>query len=276
MYRNIKLRLGLWLCVIAVSALGIVGAIYLGNIYLEIIKQGGVPKSTKVNNSNSKSVVALEEQKTLLLNPIPVYYLQAGVYSDVPGAQEAAKPLADLGYMPYITQSTPYRIWLGVYQKRGDTEFIKQQLKDKGFGSFTASCVINGSNVRYSKGSELFIKEITPILETYTRWLKESLTLFHADNVARLNWDLIDGQRTVIDKVYKDVSNQNREIKTNNDAINQRFAVLYDTTAGYQNQLDLFCKQRDQKAFQTLQNELLRFVDNYLLLWQEIDNISKT
>ncbi len=276
MYRNLKIRLGLWLCILSISALAVGGALYLGKLYLGIIREGGVPKSTKVDANTSKSVVARDEQKTLLLNPIPVYYLQVGVYSDLQGAQEAAVPFQEMGYMPYITQSAPYKIWIGIYQRRGDTEFVKQQLRDKGFGSFTAATVINGSNLRYNKGMEAFMMEIAPVLEVYTVWLKENLALFQADHVDRLNWDIVEKQYPVIEKVYSDIRGLNNEASSNNDAINEKFRSLNDTVGGYQTGLEVLKKQRNQESYSALQYRLLEFIDNYLLLWQRIDNISKT
>lgn len=276
MYRPVRFKLGLWFSILIVCWLAVTGGVYLGRFYLGIIRQGNVPEGTKVNANTSKPVAAPREEKVLQLTTIPVYYLQVGVYTDLQGAEEAAKPLRVLGYNPYITQTAPFRLWLGVYQKRADTEFIKQQLKDKGFGSFTASSVINGSNLRYNKGAEPFIQDISPVLEQYTAWLKENLALFDTDSVERLNWNQIDQQFTVVDKVYNNLVVTRQGLTTNNPKISQGLTLLSDTAGGYQTQLRKFRRDKDQQSFAVLQNTLLRFIDNYLLLWERLDNISKT
>lgn len=270
------MRLGLWLSILVVSVIALGGAVFLGKMYLNIIKEGSVPKSTKVNAGSSRSVMAQDEQKTLMINPIPVYYLQAGVYTDVYGAQQAAKPFQDMGYMPYITQKSPFRIWIGVYQKRADTEYLKQQLKEKGYGSFTAATVVNGSNLRYDKGNEVFIQQMTPVMEGYTAWLGDNLPLFNADTVDHLNWVEMEKQFTVADKVYNEVAAVSKEAACNNSEINATLRSLDDTMRGYKERLGKFGECRDQSNYAMLQYQLLKFVDNYLLLWQQIDNISKT
>lgn len=275
MYRSIRLKIGLWFCIALVGWLAIAGGIYLGRFYLAIIRESSVPQGTKVNADTSSPVV-VPGDKLLSLNTIPVYYLQVGVYTDLLGAEEAAKPLRDLGYNPYITQTAPYRLWLGVYQKRADTEFIKQQLKDKGFGSFTASVVINGSYLKYHKGAENFMLEISPVLEQYTAWLKENLALFNTDSVERLNWNQVNKQFTIMDTVYNKLLTSSQDLTTNNQEINQSLTMLSDTAGGYQVELQKFRLQKDQQSFEALQNSLLKFVDNYVLLWEKLDNISKT
>ena len=276
MYRPVRFKFGLGFCIVIVVWLAITGGVYLGRFYLEIIRQGNVPQGTKVNATTSKPVAVPSDERVLQLNTIPVYYLQVGVYTDLQGAEEAAKPLRDLGYNPYITQTAPFRLWLGVYPKRTDTEFIKQQLRDKGFGSFTASSVINGSNLRYNKGTEPFIQEISPVLEQYTAWMKENLALFDTDSVQRLNWNQVNQQFTVTDKVYDNLVLSSRGLTMNNTEISQGLTLLSDTVGGYQVQLQKFRRDKDQQSFAALQNTLLRFIDNYLLLWEKLDNINKT
>ncbi len=276
MYRNIKPGFGLVFFVLLGCAAAVGGAVYLGKLYLGIIKEANVPRSTRVNTENSRPVTAQDNQKLLLLNPIPVYYLQAGVYSDLKGAREAVRPIEELGYIPYITRSAPYRIWIGVYQKRNDADTIKGYLRDKGIGSFTGSVVINGSNLKYGKGSEVFIKEISPLLETYTTWLKENLELFNADSVDRLNWSVIEKQSPVIAKVYKDIQGFENETKTNRAELNEKLRNISETVERYNIQLNIFKKQRNQQNYMVLQSKLLEFIDSYLHLWQEIDHISKT
>lgn len=258
----------------AIVALG--GAVLLGKFYLALVREGSVPKSTRVLSDPSKSVVAQREQEMVFLTPIPVYFLQAGVYTDLEGAQDAAKPFVDLGYSPYITQASPYKIWIGVYQKRGDTEFTKQQLKDKGYGSFTGSLVVNGSNLRYSKGSEPFIKEITPVLDTYTKWLKECLPLFAADHIDRLNCPLLEQDVPVFEQVYQEIVNPKDDLSTNNQKINEGFENLRLSVEEFHVQLSNLKKNRQQSNYAAIQRQLLEFIDKYQLLWQEIDNISKT
>lgn len=276
MYRLRRIRFGRWFCIIMVGWLAVIGGIYLGRFCLGVVRQGTVPNSTMVSVKTYEPVTAPGDGKALMLNPIPVYYLQVGVYSDLVGAEEAAKPLRALGYNPYITQNAPFRLWLGVYQKRADTELVKQQLKDKGFGSFTASSVINGANLRYNKSAETFIQGISPVLDEYTVWLKENLVLFGTDSIARLNWEQVDQQLTVLDKVYNELLTSGRELNTNSPQMNRSFTALLSTVEEYQSELQNFRRQKDRQSFDALQYGLLKFIDNYLLLWEEINNISKT
>lgn len=275
MARNLKFRLGVAMIALSLTAFAVSGAFYLGKLYLGIVREGSMANSKKVFSRNTKSVSAQDTSKLLLLNPVPVYFLQVGVFSDLQGAKTAAKPLAELGYSPYITQSSPHKLWLGVYKNREDTEAEKRLLKDKGFGSFTGALVVNGSNLRYSRGNEAFIKEISPVLDTYTLWLKENLELFHADTVEKLDWNKMEKQETVIDSVYKRVT-YNKKIRTNNGTVNLRLGNIEDNIGGYKQQLEAFNNDKSRGAYCLLQSQLLRVIDNYQLLLQEIDNISKT
>jgi len=110
----------------------------------------------------------------------------------------------------------------------------------------------------------------------YTGWLKENLKIFHADNAGRLDWSVIESQLSVIEKVYNDIQGFDSEIRSNSEAINERFKCLRDTVGWYVTQLDSFQRDRNEENFALLQYRLLSFIDNYLLLWQEIDNIDKT
>lgn len=275
MSRNLKFRLGVAMIALSLTAFAASGAFYLGKLYLNIVKEGSTANSKKVFSRSAASVTAQDKSKLLLLNPVPVYFLQVGVFSDLQGAEEAAKPLIEMGYSPYITQSAPHKLWVGVYKNREDTESVKRLLKDKGFGSFTGALVVNGSNLRYGKGNEAFVKEISPVLDTYTLWLKENLEIFHTDTVEKLNWDQIKKQETVIDNVYKNVT-ANKTIRTNKETINLRLGYIEDTIGGYKQQLEAFNNGKSREAYCLLQFQLLRVIDNYQLLLQEIDDMSKT
>lgn len=275
MSRNLRFRLGVVMIALSLTAFAAGGAFYLGKLYLDIMREGSMANSKKVFSQRTTSVTAQDNSKVLLLNPVPLYFLQVGVFSDLQGAREAAKPLIKLGYSPYITQSAPHKLWVGVYKNREDTETDKLLLKDKGFGSFTGALVVNGSNLRYGVGNEAFVKEISPVLNTYTLWLKENLEIFHADIVQDLNWNQIKKQETVVEKVYQSIST-NRNVRTNNQTVNLRLGNIEDNIGGYKQQLDAFNHDKSREAYSLLQFQMLRVIDNYQILLQEIDNISKT
>jgi len=149
-------------------------------------------------------------------------------------------------------------------------------LKEKGVGSFTASTVINGANLRYDKGAATFIQELTPVLEQHTAWLKENLVLFNTDSVVKLNWDQLNDQFAVIEKVYDDLLSTSRDLNTNDPEINRSLTLLNDSVQGYQVQLQNFRQQKNQQSFADLQNGLLIFVDNFQLFWEKVDKVSKT
>lgn len=274
--RRFRLHIVNVLFILFIGFVAVFGAIGLGRFYLRIVKEGSVPKYTKVTTDISKSVAAEGKYKYFQLNPIPVYFLQVGVYSDTAGAQEAAEPLMEAGYAPYITQMAPYKIWIGIYQNRSDLEIIKQQLKDKGFGGFTGSIVVNGADLKYAAGREIFIKEITPLLEAYSSWLKENLQLFHVDQLERINWQDFEKQVTVAAKVYEEAGRLDGEFSSNNVDINRGFEELRNMMEEYHRQLAVFMKEKDQTNYQKLQCRLLQFIDKYQQVWQQIDNVSKT
>lgn len=276
MRRRIGLNFGAALAVLLVIAAAVGSSYFLGKLYLGIIKEGVVPKSTKVGSGEAKSVVAQDEQKRLFLNPIPVYYLQAGVYSDMEGAKQALTPFEELGYIPYITQQSPHKIWIGVYQKREDTESIKLQLREKEYSSFTGSTVINGGSLLYGKGSEAFINQVSPVLELYTAWLAENLPLFQGSDTERLNWTEIEKQISVAERVYLKLKDIVPHVNSNSESINHGFGELWDTVERYNEKLNVLRKQRNSEAYYALQYELLSFVDKYHFLWKEISNVSKT
>lgn len=275
MRRAIKYKVGFGFLVLSVTVLALSGAFYLGKLYISIVQEGNVPKSTKVTSDGSKSVVARDDSKLLLLNPVPVYFLQAGVYSDLEGAQQGAAPFAKMGYNPYITETAPYKVWIGVYKNRIDTETVKSVLRDKGFGSFTGSLVVNGENLRYGQGNEEFVHAITPLLENYTNWLKENLELFHADRAEKLNWDIVKRQSAVVETVYGQIRSETK-IKSNNESVNTRIKSLEDTMGGYKEQLEVLQAEKSPESYFSLQVQMLHFIDNYCILLQEIENISKT
>lgn len=274
MRRYMRLRIGFWLGVLAVSAVAMGGAFYLGKLYLTIIREGSVSQSISVNSGSVQSVAAQSQQKMLLLTPVPVYFLQVGVFTDLKGAQDAVKPLVELRYKPYVTESAPYKIWIGVYKNRDDAEVVKKQLRDKGYGSFTGSVVVNGTNLRYSKGSEAFVKDVVPVLELYTDWLKQNLEVFDVSSIEALDWTKIDKQSSVASSVYKNLAS--RQVISNSQQINGYFLGLQGAAGDFALRLEALRKQRNQDNFAQLQNQLLRFTDKYLKLLQEIDNISKT
>ncbi len=267
-------RMGIGLMVISLTAFAVLGAFYLGGLYIDIMRQGTYSGSTRVISNQSKSVAAQDEGELLTLNPVPVYFLQVGVYSDMQGAKAAAQPLIDLGYRPYITQTVPHKIWIGVYKNREDTEKVKKQLIEKSLSTFTGAVVVNGENLRYKKGSEALIKEITPLLEAYTLWLKENLEICHAGSADRLNVDLVQRQATVVDNVYKTIGNNH--LRTKSEVINRRFGNIEDVIMEYKQELDAFKNKVTSERYSMLQFQLLSFIDNYLILRQEIDNLSQT
>ncbi len=276
MRRMIRFRpgIGILLCFLAVTAVSVAGAYLLGETFIRIISEGKPSESTKVTANDSRPVTVSEKKSSILLEPVPLYYLQVGVYSDRAGAEEAAKPLRDLGYNPYITENPPYRIWVGVFRERKDTEQLKQALREQGYGSYTGAVVINGENLRYGKGRELFINEISPILEAYTQWLKESLAILPAGSIEVAG--LESSRLTVLEEAYERTKLLASEAKSNSELMNTRFRDVNASIENFHSQLNEFKELNDPGKIVSLQYKLLEFIDNYLLLWQEINNISKT
>ncbi|HWI54932.1 MAG TPA: SPOR domain-containing protein [Desulfobacteria bacterium] len=268
-------RIGIGLLIVSLTGVSVLGAFYLGRFYLDIMRQGTYSGSTRVMLNQSKSVAAQDQGKLLTLNPVPVYFLQVGVFSDMEGAKIAAKPLNDLGYRPYITQTAPHKIWIGLYKNREDTEIIKRKLIEKGFSSFTGAVVVNGENLRYGKGSEALITEIRPLLENYTLWLKENLEIYHAGGADSLDSNLVQRQMTVVNNVYKAIETDSR-FQTGSEIIDRRFGYIKDTVRGYKQELDALGDKITPDRYSMLQFQLLRFIDNYLILRQEIGNLSQT
>jgi len=277
MRRIIRFRpgVGILLCFFAISAAAVVGACLLGKTFIMIISEGKAPESTRVMTDDSRPVAVREENSNLLLEPVPVYYLQVGVYSERRGAEEAAKPLYELGYNPYITRNAPYRIWVGVFRERKDTEQLKLALKEQGYGSFTGAVVINGENLQYGKGRELFIKEIGPVLEAYTAWLKESLAVLPSGSSA-FDFEKASARLSVLENVYRETQLLESEVEYNSDLINTRIREVHQSIGNFHGQLKIHLETKDSGGLVSLQYKLLEFMDNYLLLWQEINSISKT
>lgn len=278
MRRIIRFRpgVGILLCFFAISAAAVVGACLLGKTFIMIISEGKPPESTRVMTGDSRPVAAREEKSNLLLDPVPLYYLQAGVYTDRGGAEEAVEPLQELGYYPYITRNAPYRIWVGVFRERKDTEQLKLALKEQGYGSFTCAVVINGENLQYGQGRELFIKEIGPVLEAYTAWLKESLAVLPSGSSEALGFGANSARLSVLEEVYQKTQLLETEVSSNSNLMNTRFRDVHQSIGNFHAQLNIFLETKDPDGIVLLQYKLLEFMDNYLLLWQEINNISKT
>lgn len=278
MRRIIRFRpgMGVLLCFLAVLAVSAAGAYLLGKTFITIISEGKHPERTKVMTGDSRPVAAREEKSHLLLDPVPVYYLQAGVYTDRGGAEEAVKPLQELGYNPYITRNAPYRIWVGVFRERKDTEQLKLALKEQGYGSFTCAVVINGENLQYGQGRELFIKEIRPVLEAYTAWLKDSLAVLPSGSSEAMDFGGDSARLSVLEEVYRKTQLLESEVSSNSNLMNTRFRDVHQSIGNFHGQLNIFMETKDPDGIVLLQYKLLEFMDNYLLLWQEINNISKT
>lgn len=272
---SIKYKIFLFLLSLSVFSFACGGAYYLGRLYIGIIKNGYSPKSVRVDSGKVKSVVAQDEQKLLMLNPVPVFFLQAGVYSDQAGAKKAAAVLDSLGYKPYITKTAPFKLWIGIYKDRAYAENTKAKLLEKGISTFTGSIVVNGNNLKYSEANEALIQGISPALEQYTVWLKENLTLFGSSDVATLDSKIIDSEITVIDKVYNGFNKQ-KALRFNNQMLNDGFNELAGNVTDYKERLHIFQKQKNSENYIILQRKLLEFVDNYMLIMQKIENISKT
>ncbi|MBU7008732.1 SPOR domain-containing protein [Phosphitispora fastidiosa] len=268
--------MGFMLCFLAVCAAAAVGAYVLGETFIKIISEGKPPESTRVITVDSRPVAASEEKSNLLLDPVPLYYLQVGVYTDRGGAEEAVKPLHELGYNPYITRNAPYRIWVGVFRERKDTEQLKVALKEQGYGSFTGAVVINGENLLYGQERERLIKEIGPALEAYTAWLKESVAVLPSESPEALDFDSDSTRLSVLEEVYRKTQLLEFEGSSGSDLMNNRFRDVHQSIGNFHNQLNIFLETKDPEGVVLLQYKLLEFMDNYLLLWQEINNISKT
>jgi hypothetical protein len=175
-----------------------------------------------------------------------------------------------------VTQSAPYKVWIGVFSKRSNTELLKQQLRDKGIGSFTGSIVINGSTLTYNEGSTEFVKSVTPLLETYTSWLKEAVVFCDTNRNEWTERNSIKDQALVVEKVYGKLLPLCGKVVTNTDAINYRLSTLKKSMELSQAEAQAFTQQTDPKKQMELQNRLLAFIDEYLLLWQEINNLCKS
>ncbi|WP_418790755.1 SPOR domain-containing protein [Phosphitispora sp. TUW77] len=268
--------IGILLCFFGVSAASLAGAYLLGKTFLMIIGEDKLPESTRVMTGDPRPAAAQVQKYNLLLDPVPVYYLQVGVYSDPEGALEAAKPLRDMGYNPYITKYAPYRIWVGVFRERKDTEQLKQELKEYGYGSFTGAVVINGKNLQYGKDSELFIKEISPVLKAYTAWLKEVLIVLPSGSSEILDFRKERNRFSVLEEVYQKIPLPESEVKFKNHLMNTRFRNVDQSISNFHTQLNECFELQDPDMIVLLQYKLLEFIDNYLLFCQEINNISAT
>ncbi len=73
------------------------------------------------------------------LEPVEVFRVQLGSFSNRSNAEHIAEKLAKLDMEPYITSGPPYKVWVGVAEAREPLNELAESLKAAGFEVFIGS-----------------------------------------------------------------------------------------------------------------------------------------
>ncbi|KNZ69575.1 Sporulation domain-containing protein [Thermincola ferriacetica] len=153
-----------------VSALAIFFSAILGKAYLGILKSGGEKRTSQP--PGAKAVVAEKQAGSVALTPVPVFYLQGGVYSDLESARQAAGDFLSLGLDPFITEKAPYRLYIGFFGTREEAYKFKDYLKEKEVGAFVQANMLNATELSFPEEKAELVYKWAPFLEKCSLFIK--------------------------------------------------------------------------------------------------------
>lgn len=178
MFRSYRRKQGLVVVLVSffLVTISVAGSVLLGKLYINILAKGQVetPKQdSKVVNAN----------KVIKVEPLPVFFVQTGVFSDKEGASQGVKQLAEQGFEAYQGKIKPYRIYAGVFGKREAAMDFKKDLEAKNISSYIYSEVINNSQLVINDEEQ--IKNPTETMGQIREWLRINLSLFNGYDGAK-------------------------------------------------------------------------------------------
>lgn len=193
MFRTIKYKQQITLLAASLFfvLLAIGSSILLGSLYINILAKGsksdgsfGAKEVLTIQGKNNKTVFKIDSY--------PVYFLQAGVYSDLKGAQKSVEYLKGQGFQAYPSKISPFKVYLGIYLDREAAIEAQKNLDVKNISSYISSYVMNGSDLFLPEQKD--IKDPDQLLKQLNEWNKTNISFFEKkfenvskDDVNKLN-----------------------------------------------------------------------------------------
>lgn len=214
MYRSFRFRRGLGVVLVAgfFICLAIGGSILLGRLYIAMLSKGQVNEGAAGSKAVSSEVGGkkVSGRAVVRLDAVPVYFLQAGVYSDLAGAQKSVGELKNLGYPAYISRVEPYRVYIGSYSDKDMAAEAKKSLDGKNISAYISSAMLNSSEMVIPVQKE--IENPESVLKQFNEWLNFNLGLYN-NQFAQVDSAWFTGELAKSEQSYNKFSKELSKVK---------------------------------------------------------------
>ncbi|MFX0558983.1 SPOR domain-containing protein [Tepidibacillus infernus] len=173
----------LWLKTFAAGVSAIATGLLFGWIVLQyfvypMMNGDAAPTTPPINEI---SVVNNPEQNQGAIALVPeqfMYMIQAGVFSDQTGAQNVINTLVNKGKVGVVTNSAPYRVFMGIAIRKENADKLKEILTESGMEAYVKEYVIPAFNGNMSKQTA----------ESFTKWINtgEQLVILLTDQSVKM------------------------------------------------------------------------------------------
>lgn len=156
-------KLAVFTAVISIIISALVFSYFLGKYYLH-----NVVKSYPVTKTVYRKVYYSVAIKEIRLQPLSVYTLQAGVFTDMSGAEQFANSLKNSGLRPFITSQPPYKVFVFIAPTREKLEIFKSYVPEE---VFVVNDILNNVEVEVRADKVLWLEFLPHFAELFSKTL---------------------------------------------------------------------------------------------------------
>ena len=214
------------------------------------------------------------KQMVLQLEPQEYYTVQLGSYPDAISGQRQVTALAEAGYRVFVSQESPYRLWIGCTGAEPSIEHLPDVIKEIGNDVFVQKLILNESVFQFpadGSSASVELQQVAVLLSSYDVMLKHSLKLFQDycyENCSEENWN------AMIEQVQEELrlleeSVRNFLMETGQETIVSSLLDLLTVTEEYGESLQLIVDKKNTQVVLLSQSCLLELIARYHIFMEE-------
>ena len=162
-FSTFRQKLSVFTAMLSIIVSSLVFSYFLGKYYLH-----NVVKSYPVAKTVYRKVYYTVAIKKIRLQPISVYTLQAGVFTDMSGAEQFANSLKNSGVRPFITSQPPYKVFVFIAPTREKLEVFKNYAPEE---VFVVNDILNNVEVEVRADKEFWLEFLPRFAELFSKTL---------------------------------------------------------------------------------------------------------
>lgn len=207
----IKKKIVVLVSVCVIISFSIIAGIFLGSFYIN-----------RLQEADNHYTAPVDKTMVLRLEPYSFYTIQLGIFPEKEQVFDITKKLTEIGLYPYITKTSPYKVWLGCFSEMKNGEELVKHLTNEKFEAFIGEGIINDRSLKFPSKNSFMKEKISPLLGKYNLVISHSLKMFKGPSFGEYKLSLWE---SMISKIKKEI---NDAVKETDKILSSEEATIYE------------------------------------------------